>query len=264
MIIEVRRVASHYIKLAGQLPAGFKNVFTETKDSLVLRKLRYADKPLSRRQEILLKKNSEALSKLFLFAIVQTVPVAGWIPIIVALNYPRFLLTDHFWSIDQKTEFKLDEFIERRQHCVELRDHIASQFPSAESSTFRTVGMSSSLDALPSKYIKLLAGANAIHGNIITQKYSPTFITSYLMKRNAEFICKDDALLRSEGLDDLSEMELQDALLQRGFNSVSIDSPEYVLDNKKCLEHWLEMQQLTPACRASYLLHSIAIHEIWK
>ena len=261
MITRFRNEAAVIYKSIGLLPGGFKNVFRETKDSLEPRKLRYEGKPLSRQQEILLKKNSAALQKLFLFSVVQTVPVLGWLPIIIALTYPRLLLTDHFWSEDQKIEFMQQEHAERKHFGLELRKHIGSLSHRIEPSIFHSVGIFSSLNKLSPEHTKLLANANAIHGNDLSRLFTPSFLSRRMMNSTAAFIIKDDALLRAEGIENLSEAELQDALLQRGFNSVCMDRPEMILDYKKCLRSWLENNRTVSLDEASYLLHCIALSQ---
>lgn len=265
MIISIQKSASTYYQLAKQMPAGFKNVFVETKDGMDLRKLRYNGKPLSRRQELTLKKNSEALSKLFLFALTQTVPIAGWIPLIVAVTYPRYLLTTHFWSAEQKVAFMAEEYAERCLCSTELRRQVTLQ-ATVPASFFYQGGKLSTLDNLSAKHIELLAGANAVHGNILTQTFTPSFISRIMLKNVAAFIMKDDLLLRAEGVEDLSEDEVKEALLQRGLpyigpvaaditQDVSPDVPLDLpsasvfssdLDQKEALKAWLMMYDVAP------------------
>lgn len=253
----MQKAANHYYQLAKQLPAGFKNVFSETRDSLPFRKSRYEGKPLSRRQELTLKKNTEALSKLAVFAVLQTVPVAGWFPIVVALTYPRFLLTHHFWSEEQKTEFMREEYTERCIFTSQLKDYITHQSSSIRSPF--TIGDKSfsSLKNLSPQHVHLLACANAVHGNILFQTFTPTFYTRIKIQDMAAFILRDDILLLSEGIEELSEEELREALLQRGIDHTSDNN-----DHKSILNSWLKVHDPVPIQDPSHLLHLVALSKL--
>ena len=275
----MKKLAGQYYQLAKQLSAGFKKVYVETKDCFAIRKLRYRGKILSRREEIAVKKNSESLRRLFLIGILGDVPIIGWGLTIAALNYPRFFLTSHFWSSEQRIQFANEEHSERSQFSSELRRHIAAQSESSpdsgsniRSSSFLLNGKYSSLDNLSSEHIRLLAGANAIHGNILTRRLAPTFITKRMMKNVAMSIMKDDIRLRAEGLDSLTDEELHEALQKRGFGLVSslsdnrieniITSPShevtdkipFAVNPKEHLESWLKMCDAIP-------VDSIALNE---
>ena len=262
--IRIRKVAVLYLHQAKLIPTGFKNVFNETKDSVAFRRKRYAGAPLSRRQEMVLKNNSEALGKLSAFAISQLIPVVSWLPIIVALSYPRYLLTSHFWSDEQKKKFRESEYAERRQYALQLRRLIGlGQSPlSHHMSLFQTGGELSSLAILSSDHIKLLAGANATHESFVVHRFMPTFLTRLAMEDDAAFILKDDILLRKEGLDGMSLEELKDALFKRGLNPILSDDAANMPELKQCLTNWLDKSRTSGSSQTatSYILHSAALN----
>jgi hypothetical protein len=259
--IRMREVTMLYFHQAKQIPIGFRNVFDETKDSVAFRRKRYAGASLSRRQEMVLKNNSEALGKLLVFAISQIVPVVSWVPVIVALSYPRYLLTSHFWSDEQKKKFRQSEYAERRQYALQLRNLIGlGQLPLSDHMTlFQTGGQLSSLSHLSSDHIKLLAGANATHESFVVHRFMPTYLTRLAMEDDAAFIQKDDILLRKEGVDDMSLEELEDALVKRGLNPILSDDATNVLNMKQCLTNWLNKSSTGGT---SYILHSAAMNGI--
>jgi hypothetical protein len=256
--IRMREVAVLYFRQAKQIPVGFKNVFNETKDSVAIRRKRYAGASLSRRQEMILKNNSEALGKLSFFAISQIIPFVSWVPVIVALSYPRYLLTSHFWNDEQKKKFRQSEYAERRQYALQLRNFIGlGQSPlSDRMPLFQTGGQLSSLALLSSDHIKLLAGANATHESFV-HRFMPTYLTRLAMEDDAAFILRDDILLRKEGVDDMSFEELEDALVKRGLNPILSDEATHVLEMKQCLTNWLNKSSVGGT---SYILHSVALN----
>ena len=262
----MEKVLFHYLKQAIQLPGGFKKLFIETRDGLPLRRRRENGEILCRRDEIMLFKNSKALRKLALFAVVQTVPVAGWLPIIIALTYPRELLTSHFWSDDEKETFFLKEYSERCHCAIQMKNHLDKCCQPDLSTFIPSTQSFPSLRFLPRTHLMLLAGANATHGNCITHRFSPTFLTRYLMEQKAAFILKDDDFLRAGGLDDMTVDELQEALLLRGYNPSLGETFTDLHQFKESLRGWLRAHDSEKRTghmvnSASYILHAVALSE---
>lgn len=258
------KLTTNYLKQVQSFPSAFKSLFLETKNVLSLRNAKRLGRPLTRRECLLVKKNSESIGKVALFAIVQSIPIIGWLPMLVAIAYPRYLLTEHFWNEEQKELFMRQEYVERCIYALELRDHIDSISPIAiQFSMFNLSGKFTSLGSLSSKHIKLLAGANAIHGSYLTHRFTPSFITQWAMEKVASFILDDDRLLGIEGIDDLTNEELKEALLQRGFHLPS-DFNSDISFHQNSLRLWLQIQiseeisPLTP----SYILHAVGLPEI--
>lgn len=54
-----------------------------------------------------IKETMHSLRKISGFFVVQLVPIIGYIPIGVAIIYPRHILTSHFWDNEQKEQFLL-------------------------------------------------------------------------------------------------------------------------------------------------------------
>lgn len=265
----MEKLAFHYLKQAKQLPGGFRKLFNETRIGLALRSQRSRGGTLSRREEIMLLKNSKALRKLALFAFVQTIPVAGWLPIIIALTYPRELLTSHFWSEDEKDSFVMQEYSERCQYATEMGNQLDQRcqppYPD-QSTSFPNAYSSSSIFLLPRTHLKMLAGANATHGNIITHRFSPNMLTCYMMEQKAAFILRDDDFLRTGGLDDMTVDELQEALLLRGYNPTLSNAETDLHHFKETLRRWLrahdsEKLKGRVVNNLSYILHAVASSE---
>lgn len=247
----MQKQAMNYYRLATQIPGGFGKVFQETKSSYYLWEARNKGKILTRRQELALKKNFADLGKLSVFAVAQSFPVVGTLPIIVALTYPRHLLTSQFWSDEQKVAFQLQEYDERNIYALGLRKFILSRQSSSSSS------QTSPLMFLSREHINLLAGANSVYGHDMMYRIAPKFMTLFIMERIAAFLFKDDTLLRSEGLDDMCIAELREALLQRGMRPFDGDVSEF----RESLNAWLETHE-NAAATSSYILHAAAMGQV--
>jgi hypothetical protein len=116
--------ARAFVAQASRIPTSFKDVFLETRQVLGLRAQRARGTKLSRREELLIETNTQSLSYLLAFFLAQVPPVIGWLPVFVALQYPRQLLTSHFHTPEQIDAFLAAEYQERTQLSLELRDYI--------------------------------------------------------------------------------------------------------------------------------------------
>lgn len=77
--------ARQLFKRVSQIPSGFKKVYVETKQVMILtnKKKSLRLKNLSRREEELIRTNHLAISKLVTFFFAQLVPIIGYIPVSV-------------------------------------------------------------------------------------------------------------------------------------------------------------------------------------
>ena len=157
------------------IPGSFKDVFVETRNVLALRRKRSVPGVrLSRREELLIDTNSNSLSYLAAFFVAQAVPILGWFPLAIAWRFPRQLLTSHFHSVEQMNDFLKEEYKERTENSLELRDHIVRTCAPIHPRLFLAGGPLESMSSLSSKHVKLLAGATSLHhGNIMNQVHPP-------------------------------------------------------------------------------------------
>ena len=125
------------------------------------------------------------------------------------MTYPRQLLTYHFWNPEEKSKFIEEEYIERKQHSMELLN-IIKTIPSFQYSSPPL------LHNLPSNHLRSLAGAVGLCSTQFILKYSPTAT----LLRWAHFKCYsiifDDKLIEKEGIDKLLLEELFYASFRRG------------------------------------------------
>ena len=113
-----------FVAQASRIPGSFADVFRETRQVFGLRAQRARGVKISRRGELLIETNSQSLAYLAAFFLSQAPPIIGWLPVFVALQYPRQLLTSHFHTPEQVDAFLAAEYKERAEMSLELRDHI--------------------------------------------------------------------------------------------------------------------------------------------
>jgi hypothetical protein len=108
------------------IPYGFKRVYQEGKE--VARILHQSDgakrggKHYSRRENELVRQHFASIRKLGIFFLVQLPPIIGYIPMFLALKYPRQILTYHFYDNDPPMlqRFLQEEFGDRNCYAVQL------------------------------------------------------------------------------------------------------------------------------------------------
>ena len=218
--------ARSFFKRIGQIPTGFKRLFLETKDAVVLytKKQTQSIKNLRRRDEELIRENFASVQKLIIYFFLQLPPIIGIVPTIVYLRYPRQLLTRHFWSDEEFKSYAVEEYKERRIHAEKL-SHLLENIPKIDPKTDETIPSACvtyhlplQLDKLSAEHIKTLAGANGICSTQFMLNYTPTIVLRSWLKARAMEIALDDRLLANEGLHELSQHDLQTACLRRGLN----------------------------------------------
>lgn len=267
-----------------RVPSGFYKVYKETTTVLPLM-YKNDSQPLTRRELEALTSNYETLQKLGLLFFMQLPPVIGTIPALIAVRYPRALLTNHFWSEEQKNSFARDQMRERSQYSTQLLqslqlindfdDTITSNSSSDSITIHSNIDMNAvnlavtdrklTLNSLKGDHLRLLSGANAINSSLIAQNYAPSpLLRSWLGKR-AAYIQQDDHLLMKEGLADLTIEELHYALLKRGI--YPFDTTEDVMRSR--LSQWLDefwirtnTEILAENSAEKDLGHSILLHSM--
>jgi hypothetical protein len=163
--------------------------------------------------------------KVGLFFFVQLVPIIGYLPIAVALMFPKHILTEHFWSDEQKQLFLQQDWEMRRKHSKDVvqlwkKDGTVPSIDKSLSSTTITD---------KNNYLRLLLQSNGFFMNTPSWLLSvlPLSYKMSLLNQRAYEIINDDYLLRKENLFpeeqakaknvDIPRYELQKALVTRGF-----------------------------------------------
>ncbi|XP_032675936.1 LETM1 domain-containing protein 1 isoform X2 [Odontomachus brunneus] len=208
------------------------------------------------------------LSPLFLLS---AVPFTNYVIFPLALYFPRYLLTSHFWTLQQKLDFMLHDHKRRLRHnrplfrCIQAelktigdptlkvkwRDAIACLGSGTHPTTKDIIACSVlfsgppySLNALKRKHMELLA----IHGMCSWR----LFKRKRLMERGMLILRMDRAIIREGGVKAMSSDAMRWALSFRGVNpaNMSIESM------RSWLEQWLTVSASVDQKNISLLLHS--------
>jgi hypothetical protein len=77
----------------GQIPTGFKKLFLETKDAIILysKKQSQSLKRLRRKEEELIRSNFSSVQKLIIYFFLQLPPIIGIIPVCLFYSSSYFL-----------------------------------------------------------------------------------------------------------------------------------------------------------------------------
>lgn len=264
-----------------QFLGSLKKVAVETWRLLPVRR-----KLLKSRAELeKIRENNESLIPMVILIAAQFVPVLGNIPVLVALGYPRLLLTASFWSDEQCLEIRAAEFLEKEsarevllQIIERLKDPRPTQF-SVQALVQDLADRGIGLEDVSNSHLAELAKANALYSSPMVYELirAPllntvfaTLVRKRLEKRASE-ISRDDELLRviaadpekeGGGLDKLELPVLITACTRRG------SSP--VLDRDQCLAYlgqWLATPVLTSAANKKHPLlfcHALALPGLFR
>lgn len=209
------------------------------------------------------------LSPLFLLS---ALPFTNYIIFPLALYFPRYLLTSHYWTLQQKLEFMLINHKARLKHnkplfrCMQAelknikdealrikwRDAIACLGSGTHPTTKNIIvcsklfsGPPYSLNNLKRKHLKELL---AIHGMSVWRPFK----RKRLMERGMLILRMDHAIVREGGVKEMSNEAIRWALSFRGVNpaNMSIESM------RSWLEQWLIVSASVDQNNISLLLHS--------
>lgn len=250
-----------FVNQIRQVPSGFKRVFVDTHRLYKLWKQKGFRKVNLSREEFEFKRETiSSIAKLGVYFILQLPPIIGILPTIVALSFPRQLLTHHFWSESQREQFMMEEYFERRRFSKKLE----------EVSTVRELQAAANFELRNISTLKLryLAGANGVCNSLFVLNYSPRMLLIRWIENYAHDILTDDELLEVEGTEKLSSIELQIACLRRGGDHYNNHNDLGKL--RSYLESWIRNPSVK-LCRtnqhlpyaSSLLCHKIALPDIF-
>lgn len=229
----ISSMSSLFAKLKS-IPFGFKSLLIESK--LIFFIYRTKGDKITRRETELIRSNLEALKKISPVLLTCSIPIFGYLPSIIALRYPKQLLSEHFWNDEQRKKFYSEEVSQRRLFREEFLSTI-------NQSNFKS-GMSCiTLSDMSPLSIRTLAGANSICSSIWLLDWAPTFLLRQWLERRGQELLTDDQLLTEEGIVNLSENELQLACLRRGVDPLCQlnDLDEKLSQLRSSLSLWLHV-----------------------
>lgn len=280
---------------------GFGVLFKETKVVIQLAVKSKWEKSSLKRSEIeLTRSNREALHRMVFFFILQSPPFIGYIPLLLAMRYPRQVFTHHFWTAEQKIAFLGEEFAERRNHALVLGKMVEFSLSAISENSQPQINLkhlfseleirlvATSLESVSNSHLTALAGAVGVCSNQLTLKLShPFLLKSYLSNRaqqiieDDEYIQRNSEVVAGEVVVDgrpLSTAELIEFCARRGFNcsqllltpsDISSGSSNSDRDRRvreamnSYLMEWIDAAtNLKEETKAIVVLHSIAFNSI--
>lgn len=209
------------------------------------------------------------LSPLFLLS---AVPFTNYIIFPLALYFPRYLLSSHYWTLQQKLDFMLSDHRNRLRHnrplfrCMQAelkpirdrvlrikwRDVVACLGSGTHPTTENIMACSElfsgppySLGALRRRHMKELL---AIHGMSLWRPFK----RKRLMERGMLILRMDRAIVREGGVRAMPNEAIRWALSFRGVNPANMS----IENMRSWLEQWLTVSASVDKNNISLILHS--------
>jgi hypothetical protein len=171
---------------------------------------------LNRNEIEMAKLTLRSLNKIGIFFILQAPPVIGLIPIFVALLFPRYILTKHFWNKEQTEGFFQQDWEERYSASMKLfSDFLIYERKEFKDSSFKSMlelrkllfgsnlehhsPFPYNLPLFHEKYfLCLLLQANGIFTNTLAIFCLPSFYLKRCLNQHVYEIINDDLILLKE------------------------------------------------------------------
>ncbi|XP_077268355.1 LETM1 domain-containing protein 1 isoform X1 [Temnothorax americanus] len=256
---------------------GSRDVYTDLKRFVIAIKKQGSNgvDSLTREELQLMHTMPRDLRKLSPLFLLSAVPFTNYIIFPLALYFPRYLLTSHYWTLQQKLEFMLSEHKARLRHnrpllrCMQAelksiktikdqtlrikwRDAVACLGSGTHPTTENIVACSKlfsgppySLGNLKRKHLKELL---AIHGMPLWRPFKRKRLT----ERGMLILRMDRAIVREGGVKEMSNEAMRWALSFRGLNPANMS----IENMRSWLEQWLIVSASVDQNNISLLLHS--------
>lgn len=253
---------------------GSKDVYTDLKKFVLAIKKQGSNgiDSLTREELQLMHTMPRDLRKLSPLFLLSALPFTNYVIFPLAVYFPRYLLTSHYWTLQQKLDFTLSDHRSRLKHnrslfrCMQMelktikdqtlrikwRDIIACLGSGTHPTTTNIIACSQlflgppySLNTLKRKHMKELL---AIHGMSLWRPFK----RKRLMERGMLILRMDHAIVREGGVKAMPNEAMRWALSFRGVNptNMSIESM------RSWLEQWLIVSASVDKNNISLLLHS--------
>lgn len=216
----------------GTVTKGFYHLYKEFQ---VVRSLfSIAPNLRTRAEHELIRTHTAALKKVGVVFVLQLVPIVGYVPIFAAVAYPKTILTAHFWSPEQRLTFLGLDYETRKASGQQLLSNMlimrnGNSSPGSYSSVSsigspslqlwsKLLQIDNLIDKLDRQHFSLLTTNNVITEFPVIQNIAPIIHLKHWLNLRVLEIVEDDVKLVKEGIKDLTNTELQDASIRRGFN----------------------------------------------
>ncbi|XP_011403447.1 PREDICTED: LETM1 domain-containing protein 1-like [Amphimedon queenslandica] len=241
---EARRLRRNGLKLDGTRPR------PPPESTITWEDLRFIDKTVS------------DLKRVFPTIALFWIPLVGYVAPFLALAFPKYLLSSHFWSADQRKEFEEKNKVMRKDNTKRLKEYLlenkndgpvkiiadcldkVKQQKEKDISDWNWVSesgiMSMDLSSLSSQHINCLSHSWGIK----TLLPFPFWQRRRLVKR-LNYIYGCDYLLQSRGINDRGRK--REALMERGVSVKNVD---------RALDVWLSLSNSQENCPYVLLSHA--------
>ncbi|XP_031640469.1 LETM1 domain-containing protein 1 [Contarinia nasturtii] len=225
---------------------------------------------LSRRELELYYQMPHDIRKVGPMIFISAIPFAHYVTMPIAYMYPRFLLTHHFWTLQQRSEFAVinlrDRLVHNRaifrslqsklstiindKHYEQWKDMLGKIGSGIHPTVDEIIAVKQLFAEIPYKtsslsytHIKHLAGLHGIKG-IFTIKSKLTFRAMCIHNI-------DMAIKREGGTQTLTTETLRDSCFMRGLNASNMTNDELI----KFLDDWIAVSTHINETNFSLFLH---------
>eukprot|EP01031_Cornospumella_fuschlensis_P036960 gene36960-44838_t len=218
-------MASNILQSIRHIPKGIGRLYNDAKLMMSLRG--QIKPPLTRKQREHIRITSASLRKAGLFILLQAPPIIGYLPVFIALCYPRQLLTHQFWTPAEHQQYLEEEFAERKEAAeqfLESNTHVSIKIPASLSDWVAELGKPVNITSVVSdpyaalSRIHYLYSVPALHGILPS-----SHLQTKLMAHSSQII-SDDVDLHRENVQIEERLDLQLAALRRGINPTLPDA----------------------------------------
>ncbi|XP_046456409.1 LETM1 domain-containing protein 1-like isoform X1 [Daphnia pulex] len=201
--------------------------------------------------------------------LISALPFANYIIFPLAYVLPKQLLSTHFWSLQQRRDFALQDHKKSVQHFRPTFRCMQARIPSVND-TDLTKKLSQMLSKLASGVhptveeileVKILFQREPFHLNCLYPRHKNQLLKVHGMhtlwsrrrrlSQRAEEILNKDKVLEREGVTSLSLEELRSACYSRGLNPSNMRTEDMV----KYLEQWIAVSVHVDPATYSLVLH---------
>lgn len=212
---------------------------------------------ISYREIDLYMQTPKDLRKMIPFLLISSVPFAQYVTIPIAFWFPRQFLSSHYWSIEQRNRFAIQDHTKKLYYYRPVFRHLQKRLSMIKSESGKCLKAFSKLGSgthptvpeilelspffenepyhLDSLSHTHLIGLCKIHGvNLLPGK-------KIRLKNHIYFIKELDSAWMRESNDDKNLEDYKKACFQRGLNPVNLSRDEML----QWLESWIRISQMT-------------------
>lgn len=221
--------------------------------------------PKTRAEVELIRENNESLVPTVFLALSQFVPVLGNLPVLLAISYPRQMLSKSYWDDNLLTTIRNEEYAEKEASRQILLNIIGNKI----SRQYQPPPV----NELQREHLVHLARANALYANSFVYKTIPPFtsistifIRNKLSKRVQEIQADDEMLVAMSangGLESMASQELLTACTRRGA-SPTLQRDELIAYLLNWLSSSVHKTSSSEGSCISSFSHALALPQVFK